>query len=202
MPMVTLLIATNNAGKVRELAFLLRTLPVRIARPKDLGLHLDVAETGSTYAENARLKALAFAAGSGAISLADDSGLEIAALNGWPGIYSSRAAGPGATDQERRALVLERLAARSENNRRARFVCHVALAGPTGILAESEGVTEGRIALTAAGTGGFGFDPIFIPEGFDRTFAELPPRTKNEVSHRARAVEGIRSFIERLVSEE
>lgn len=198
MAALNLLVGTNNPGKVQELVDLLAALPVIVLRPSDLGLSLDVAETGSTYAENARLKARAFAARSGMLSLADDSGLEISALNDWPGIYSSRCAGSDATDHDRQILVLDRLGGRPGSARRARFVCHVALADPNNVLAESEGVVEGRIALAPAGKGGFGFDPIFIPEGYDQTFAELPVEVKREISHRARAIKRIVPFIERM----
>ncbi|MGH2461834.1 MAG: RdgB/HAM1 family non-canonical purine NTP pyrophosphatase [Chloroflexota bacterium] len=194
-----LLVATNNRGKAEEIAALLDGLPVKVVRPIDLGLSLDVAETGSSYAENARLKARAFAARSGRLSLADDSGLEIKVLGGWPGLYSSRFAGPTASDLERQQMVLDRLAGRPESERQARFVCHVALAGPRGVLAEAEGVVEGTIALARSGIGGFGFDPIFVPAGFDRTFGELPAELKREISHRARAIAKIRPAIERLV---
>ena len=201
MAALNLLVGTNNPGKVQELVGLLAALPVIVLRPSDLGLSLDVAETGSTYAENARLKARAFAAQSGTLSLADDSGLEISALNGWPGIYSSRCAGSNATDLDRQILALDRLEDRPESARHARFVCHVTLADPTNVLAESEGVVEGRIALAPAGTEGFGFDPIFIPEGYDQTFAELPVEIKRKISHRARAIKQIVPFIERLTGE-
>jgi len=202
MATLNLLVATNNPGKVQELVALLDSMPVNVMRPIDLGLSVDVAETGSTYAENARLKARAFAARSGTLSLADDSGLEIRALNNWPGVYSSRCAGSNATDLDRQMLALARLRNRSEGERQARFVCHVALAGPNGVLAESEGVVEGKIALEPVGTGGFGFDPLFIPEGFDQTFAELPAETKREISHRARAIKQLVPVIERLARQQ
>lgn len=194
----TLLLATNNPGKVREIEALLDGLPVKVVRPADLGLAIDVAETGASYAENARLKAREFAARSGMTSLADDAGLEILALKNWPGVRSARCAGPNATDADRRELVLKRLAGRSPAERRARFVCHVAVADPTRVLAESRGVLEGKIALASSGTGGFGFDAIFVPEGFDRTLAELSAEQKNEISHRARAIRDLRPFLERL----
>jgi XTP/dITP diphosphohydrolase len=197
----TLLVATNNPGKVREMSQLLADLPYRILRPADLDLELEVPETGATYAENARLKATAFAARSGLIALADDSGLEIPALDNWPGPYSARVAGPGASDAARRDVVLRRLDGHPARDRRARFVCYVVVAASTGVLAESEGVLEGKIAPSAAGSGGFGFDPIFIPEGLDQTLAMLSGEQKNRISHRARAIEALRTFLKRLATE-
>ncbi|HVC34261.1 MAG TPA: RdgB/HAM1 family non-canonical purine NTP pyrophosphatase [Chloroflexota bacterium] len=194
----TLLVATNNPGKVRDLMELLNGLPIRLVTPAELGLRLEVPETGASYAENARLKARAFAARSGMTSLADDSGLEIAILENWPGVESARCAGPGATDAARRALVLSRLAGSAVAERGARFVCHVVVANPTAVLAEAQGTVEGRIALSPSGSGGFGFDAIFVPDGSEHTFAEISWREKNEISHRARAIAALRPFFERF----
>lgn len=155
-------------------------------------------ETGATYAENARIKARAFAAQSGMLALADDSGLEVFALGGWPGPHSARFAGRGSSDQDRCEQVLRRLAGLPDEQRGARFVCHVAVADPREILVEGEGVLVGRIARTPAGTDGFGFDPIFVPDGYTYTVAELPMQVKNAISHRARAIATIRPFLLRL----
>lgn len=195
----TILIATNNPGKLREIAALLGGLPLRLVSPADLDLQVTVDESGSSYRENAILKAAAFARASGQISVADDSGLEIAALEGWPGLHSARVAGPTVSAVELRRIVLDRLRGHAPAERRARFVCHVAVASPSGILAEGRGVLEGTIALSDAGEGGFGYDPIFIPEGRDRTLAQLSPDEKNRLSHRARAIQQLRPFFERLV---
>lgn len=199
MSEINLLIASNNRGKLREVVEILHGLPFRIIRPADIGLELDVPETGATYAENARIKARAFSERSGMIALADDSGLEVIGLGGWPGHQSARFAGPDATDRDRCDRLLRRLAGRPETDRRARFVCHVTLCDPRQILVEGQGVLEGRIATEPAGVEGFGFDPIFIPDGFDCTVAELPAEIKNTMSHRARAIESIRPFLAQLV---
>jgi XTP/dITP diphosphohydrolase len=183
-----LLIATNNADKLCELGALLGGLPFALLRPADLGLELAVAETGRTYAANARRKAEAFARASGLLALADDSGLELPALGGWPGVYSNRFAGPTADAAERLRLVLDRLAGRTNAERRARFVAVVALAGPGGRLAHARGTLAGVIAPAPRGLAGFGYDPIFIPRGETRTLAEMAAAEKNGISHRARAI--------------
>lgn len=195
-----LLIASNNPGKLREFGELLADLPLRVVTPAALGLRIEVPETGASYAANARAKARAFAERSGLITLADDSGLEIVALQGWPGVQSARVAGPTASDAERRALVLERLAGRPASERRARFVCHIVIAGPAAIVAEARGSLVGQIALESSGSGGFGYDAIFVPQGYDQTLATLPPETKNRISHRARALRRLRPFLARLAS--
>ncbi len=197
----SLLIASNNPGKLREASAILASLPLRIITPGELGLDLDVPETGSTYAENARIKARAFAGRSGLLALADDSGLEVFALGGWPGLHSARFAGSGASDQARYTELLRRLAGVPDGQRGARFVCHVALSDPNAIIAEGVGILDGRIARSPSGTGGFGFDPIFIPDGYTCTIAELPIEIKNVISHRARAIASIRPFLRRLVED-
>ena len=180
--MTRLLIATTNAGKQGEFRRLLADLPAELVRPDDIGLELDVEEPFDTYAENAVAKADAYAAASGLLTLADDSGIEIAALDWGPGVRSARwGAGRNA---ER---VLEALG--DEPDRRARMVCVVAVAPPAGGPATQtfEGVVEGSVATEARGSGGFGYDPIFLlPSGL--TTAELPPSDKDRLSHRGRAV--------------
>ncbi len=194
----SLLIASNNLGKLRELTELLADCPFRLVRPIELGLALDVPETGATYAENARLKALAYAAASGRPALADDSGLELLALGGWPGVHSVRFAGPVADDATRRALLLERLAGRDGAARDARFVCAVAVADGQRIVGEALGILEGTITTAPRGQEGFGYDPLFVPAGESRTLAELSRAEKNRLSHRARAIAGLRPALERL----
>ncbi|HUX87276.1 MAG TPA: RdgB/HAM1 family non-canonical purine NTP pyrophosphatase [Chloroflexota bacterium] len=200
MAPTTVLIASNNRHKLTELSQLLATLPIRLVTPAELGLAIDVPETGSTYRENARLKAEAFAKQSGLLSLADDSGLEVTALGGWPGVYSARVGGPNATDAQRQQLILGRLAEKGRANQQARFVCEVTLASPTGIVGEARGVLEGTIAHAPRGEAGFGYDPIFIPNGYYQTFAELSPEEKNRISHRARALTNLQSTFEHLPS--
>jgi XTP/dITP diphosphohydrolase len=184
--MPRLLIATTNAGKQREYRDLLRELPAEIVFPNDLGISLEVEEDGATFRENAAKKALALAKVSGLIALADDSGLEVDALGGEPGVRSSRYAGPGADDPRRRAFLLEKLRG-VPPPRKARFVCVIAIAAPGGEVRYAQGECRGEITLAQRGTNGFGYDPVFQPEGLTQTMAELPPEEKNQISHRARA---------------
>ena len=184
----TLLIATNNRHKVRELREILCSLPVSLASPTDTGICVQVEETGATYATNARRKALAFARASGLVALADDSGLEVAALNGAPGVYSARYAGGGASSADRIALLLRNLEGVPWEQRQARFVAVVAVARPDGQVRLCRGSVRGVIALAGRGEGGFGYDPVFYMPQFGCTMAELPDEVKNKISHRARAV--------------
>ncbi|MBI5932461.1 MAG: RdgB/HAM1 family non-canonical purine NTP pyrophosphatase [Chloroflexi bacterium] len=194
-----LLLSTNNKGKLRELQAILADMPIELLAPADLGLTLDVDEDGSTYAENAAKKAIAFARASGLTCLADDSGLEVDALNGAPGLYSARySPKPGATDSDRRAFLLQNLrAANASRPWTARFRATVAVAGPEGNVEWAEGICEGQIIPEERGTGGFGYDPIFLLDGMDQTMAELPEEIKNRLSHRARAVEAARGILMR-----
>ena len=192
--MTDLLIATANPGKLHEFSELLVGLPARLVSPTDLGLDGDVAETGETYAQNARLKAEALAAASGLITLGDDSGLEVAALGGAPGLFSHRYAGPGATDADRRRKLLDALQHVSPP-RAAQFVCALAVSIPGRETRLFEAITHGEIALEERGTGGFGYDPIFYLPRHGATMAELPPELKNQLSHRARAVQAARSYL-------
>lgn len=195
---VKLLVATHNPGKVREYRALLEGLPVELTWPGELGLGLQVEESGSTFEENARLKALAYARASGLWTLADDSGLEVEALGGAPGVRSARYAGPSASDADRYRLLLEQMAAVPEGHRQARFRCVVALASPGGQVWTAEGKVEGVIAWEPRGRNGFGYDPVFYLPDLGCTMAELPPEEKNRLSHRARAVEAIRPLLARL----
>jgi XTP/dITP diphosphohydrolase len=184
-----LLVATNNAGKVRELSLLLADLPLRLRFLPELGHVTEPEETGTTFAENATLKARYYSALGHMLTLSDDSGLSVDVLGGAPGVYSARYAGPQATYAERMRKLLEELAATGDEERRARFVCVIAVADPaTGDLRTFEGTCEGRIAHAPRGTGGFGYDPVFIPDGYEQTFGELPDAVKQSVSHRARAL--------------
>ncbi|MDT7688456.1 MAG: XTP/dITP diphosphohydrolase [Acidobacteriota bacterium] len=185
-----LLIATGNAGKVRELSQLLAGLPVRLRLLSEFGDVQEPEETGTTFAENATLKALHYSAHSHVLTLSDDSGLAVDALGGAPGVYSARYAGPQATYAERMARLLDELASVQDEERRARFVCVIAVADPSiGVVETFEGTCEGRIAHAPRGMGGFGYDPIFIPEGHAKTFGELPDEVKHSISHRARALD-------------
>ncbi len=195
-----LLIATGNRGKQEEYRRLLAGLPLRLRFPQEVAAGLTVAETGRTYAENAALKARAWAAATGLLTLADDSGLEVAALGGAPGLYSARyGPGPEATDAERRRYLLSRLEGRPRPWR-ARFVCVIAVAAPAGALHFAEGVCRGEIIPAERGEHGFGYDPIFWLPDLRRTMAELPPEEKNRRSHRGKAAAAIRQVLAALAA--
>jgi XTP/dITP diphosphohydrolase len=185
---------------VREYVELLAGLPLEIVGPADVGLDLDVDESGATFQENAVLKARAFAEGSGLLTLADDSGLEVDALDGAPGVRSARYAGPDATDEDRYRLLLRQLAEVPDEARQARFRCVIAVAEPAGQIWTEEGACEGVIARSPRGSRGFGYDPIFYLPEMDKTMAELPEAHKNAISHRARAAQAIRPLLKSLSS--
>ncbi|MBI3173041.1 MAG: RdgB/HAM1 family non-canonical purine NTP pyrophosphatase [Chloroflexi bacterium] len=190
-----LLIATNNQGKVRELQEILSDLHVELVTPTQIGLTLEVEEDGSTYEENAAKKALAFARTSGLIALADDSGLEVDALDGAPGIYSARySSKPGATDADRRAYLLEKLTGKP-HPWTAHFHATIAIATPEGSVQLAEGNCPGEIIPEERGSGGFGYDPIFFLPELGQTMAELPAAEKNRLSHRARAAQAARPIL-------
>jgi len=182
-----LLVATNNRGKAAEFRTLLAGCGWEIVTPADVGLDLDVEESGPDYATNAKIKAEAFAAAGGLLALADDSGIEIDALGGLPGVLSARYAGPDGTDADRVARVLAEMKEVPPEKRQARFVCVIALAGPDGRVRFAEGECEGIVAEAPRGDDGFGYDPIFYLPEKGRTMAELPSEEKNAVSHRGRA---------------
>jgi XTP/dITP diphosphohydrolase len=198
--LVKLLVATNNPGKVREFEELLAGLPAEITFPRQEGLILNVVESGKTFEENARIKALAYARASGLLTLADDSGLEVDALGGAPGVRSARYAGPEASDVDRYRKLLVALDDVPAGQRSARFRCVVALAQPDGTAHTVDGVCEGEIGLSPRGGHGFGYDPVFVVAGFGgQTMAELPPDLKNQISHRARAVLAVRPILARVL---
>jgi XTP/dITP diphosphohydrolase len=191
-----LLIATRNPGKVREMQKLLGPLPLRLRSLSEFPATLEVEETGATFAENAAIKARSYAAQTGCWTLADDSGLEVEALDGAPGVLSARYGGPTATDAERIERLLEALSLTPDTERRARFVSVIAIADSTSkLLALFTGTCEGRIALEPRGGGGFGYDPIFVPDGYEESFGELPPEIKQSISHRARALKAAQPFL-------
>ena len=191
-----LLIATHNPGKVREYEKLLAGLPLELTHPAQEGLDIEVAETGETFAENARLKATAYARASGLLTLADDSGLQVDALGGEPGIRSARYAGSGASDEDRYQLLLEKLRGVPWEERTARFRCVIAVATPGGQVHTAEGSCEGIIAFEPKGEHGFGYDPVFHFQEYGMTMAELPPETKNKISHRAKTAQRAREILE------
>ena len=189
-----LLIASSNRGKLREIQAVLASLPVELVLPADLGLEIQVDETGATYAENAALKARAYCQASGLLTLADDSGLEVDALDGAPGLHSARfSPKPGASDADRRALLIDTLrpvpVPQGLPGWPAHFHCTVAVTEPTGALHTVEGHCDGFIITEERGHNGFGYDPIFYIPAEDATMAELPDGRKNQISHRARALQ-------------
>ncbi len=192
-----LLIATYNRGKLAEYAELLREVPVELVSLADLGIELEVAETGATFAENALLKARAFCDATGLVTVADDSGLEVDALQGAPGVYSARYAGPGASDEDRYRKLLEELEDIPRSERTARFRCVIAIAWPDGRRALTEGAIEGEIACAPRGEHGFGYDPVFYLPDRGCTMAELPPEIKNQISHRAVAARALAALLAR-----
>jgi XTP/dITP diphosphohydrolase len=213
-----LLLATNNLGKIEEMRALLADMPVNIVTPAQLGVSLEVEESGRTYAENAALKGLAYVRATGLLTMSDDSGLEVDALDGAPGVHSARyAPKPGATDADRRAFLLKNLAGKPRPWT-ARFCCVVVLVLPPGSSDHwsgqnelndvvyddtpyyAEGVCPGEIIPVERGTNGFGYDPVFLLPELGRTMAELSMDEKNRLSHRARAVQAICPILLDLLS--
>lgn len=191
-----LLIATHNQGKLREFEQIFHDLPLRLVSLTGIGIHDDIAETGETFADNARLKSYGYAARSGLLTFADDSGLEIDALGGKPGVRSARYA---PTPAEYRARVLREMQDVPEDRRTARFRCviNIAVPTPSGIqeIGETEASVDGRIAYGEAGEYGFGYDPIFYLPEYGCTMAQLDPDVKNRISHRALAAEQARKVL-------
>ena len=175
--------------------------PLEIRSLADFGDIADVAETGSTFRENAELKAREFALQTGVLCLADDSGLEVAALGGAPGVHSARFGGTDTGYAEKMERLLTMIAETGDDGRRARFVCTMSLADAEGrILRTVEGECRGRIAERPSGTAGFGYDPIFIPDGFAQTFAELGDEVKQRISHRAKAAELVSRYLLQFIA--
>ncbi|MCB0076599.1 MAG: RdgB/HAM1 family non-canonical purine NTP pyrophosphatase [Anaerolineales bacterium] len=197
-----LLVATNNVGKVREYGRLLAAIlpQTRLLSLAQAGIDYDVDETGETFAANAQLKAEAYGRLSDLPVLADDSGLTVAALGGWPGVHSKRWAGEETTAAERNAFLLAKLAAVPAGQRQAQFVCVISFRLPDGRQVQAEGRLAGEIGFEIRGTHGFGYDPLFVlPEGV--TLAELTADEKNAISHRGRAARAIAPQIAALLAE-
>jgi XTP/dITP diphosphohydrolase len=191
-----LLIATNNAGKIRELTSLLTNLPLRVRQLSEFPQIKEVEETGKTFAENALLKARLYGQQTNLWTLADDSGLEVDALNGAPGVLSARYAGQNASDEERNARLLTELSLMNDGQRTARFNCVIALYDPASEATEIfNGTCEGHIAKHPRGHNGFGYDPLFIPSGYAHTFGELSEAVKQQISHRSRALAAVRVYL-------
>lgn len=195
----SLLLGTRNPGKIHEITLIVGDFGLEIHSLQEFEDVEVPEETADTYAGNATLKAQFYARSTGLVSLADDSGLEVEALGGAPGVLSARYAGEGATDADRRSLLLSSLAQSGGGNRRARFVCAIAIArSDGGVLNVSEGICDGAITLAPRGDSGFGYDPLFVPDGYDQTFGELSDEVKNRISHRARALMKLREFLTSL----
>ncbi len=196
--MPKLLLATSNPGKIREYRLLLDGLGYLITTPPEEGIAEVIAESGSTYEQNAQLKAVVYARSSRLTTLADDSGLEVDALNGEPGIQSARFAGEAATDTEKVSLLLAKLQGVPWERRTACFKCVIAIVGPRGREEICRGECHGMIAFEPKGKNGFGYDPIFVLPETGKTMAELPAEIKNQISHRARASQKARQVLQQL----
>ncbi len=186
-------LATHNPGKLAEMKRILSGLGVEVISPAEAGVEVDVEETGTTFAENAMLKARAVCAAAGLPAIADDSGLCVDALNGGPGVYSARYGGEELDDRGRYMLLLECM--RGQTTRAAHFSCAVACAFPNGDTLEAEGRCDGSIAFAPIGEGGFGYDPVFLAPGKGKTFGQLTAEEKAEISHRGKA---LAAFAEKL----
>ncbi|MDD4775079.1 MAG: XTP/dITP diphosphatase [Syntrophomonas sp.] len=197
-----LLIATRNQKKKTELQEVLAGWDLRLISLDQIETMPEVEEDGATFSDNAIKKARTIAEASGMITLADDSGLVVDALDGAPGIFSARFAGPGCTDEDNNARLLELLRGVPEPQRLARFVCVIAVAVPGGGLETVSGICEGQILLAPRGNKGFGYDPLFLPAGCRQTFAEIDSATKNLISHRGRALQAVKLALQRLLDTE
>ena len=186
-------LATHNPGKLAEMKAILSGLGVEVVSPAEAGVEVDVEETGTTFAENAMLKAKAICAAAGLPAIADDSGLCVDALNGGPGVYSARYGGEELDDRKRRLLLLRNL--RGQTTRAAHFTCAVACAFPDGDTLTAEGRCDGAIAFAPLGEGGFGYDPVFLIPEKGKTFGQIGPEEKSAISHRGKA---LAAFVEKL----
>lgn len=199
MPKTEIIIATSNQGKVREILEICADLPIVLTSLSDHWKEVpEIPETGETFLDNARIKAEWVRERRSTWVLADDSGLEVDALEGRPGVLSSRYAGQHADDRENVVKLLSALGGVPAEKRTARFRCVMVLLGPAGETVTAEGVCEGRIGFEPRGEGGFGYDPVFIPEGFAETFAELDAGMKNRISHRGLALQTLRGRLDEL----
>jgi XTP/dITP diphosphohydrolase len=193
----TIIIATKNPGKIREIKHVLSPLKFVILSLLDFRGIPEIREDGRTFKENAVKKASTIAKKLKIITLADDSGLEVMALGGKPGIRSARYAGPNPTSKKLCTKLLKALG--NKNDRRARFVCNIAIADEKGNIKVVEGVCKGRITHKTLGAKGFGYDPIFIPDGYRKTFAQMPMKLKNSISHRGKALQIAKKSIQKIL---
>ena len=194
MEAMKFVLATHNPGKLREMSAILSHLGVEVVSPEEAGVAVDVEETGTTFAENAMLKAKAICQAAGLPAIADDSGLCVDALNGGPGVYSARYGGEGLDDRGRYLLLLNNL--RGMPTRAAHFACAIACAFPNGDTLTAEGRCDGTIAYAPMGEGGFGYDPVFFVPGKAKTFGQLTAEEKSEISHRGRALQAFAAKLE------
>ena len=199
--MYTILLATNNPGKARELSSLISGERWKFTTPAEQGIDLDVEENGNTFEQNAVLKVRAFTRVSRLITLADDSGLEVDALDGAPGVYSARYAGPEATDDDRNRYLVSELSDVPDDRRQARFRCVIAIAFPDGDTVMCKGECSGIITREPRGDNGFGYDPIFYLPQFNKTMAELTMEQKNEISHRGKAARQAQYYLKTVLAE-
>ncbi len=195
---VDLLLASQNPGKLNEMKLLVDGLPFRVLSPREVGIGDAPEETGQTFLENARLKALHYAARSGLMAVADDSGISVDALGGEPGLYSSRFGGEGASDLDRNRLLLDKLRHVPWEKRGAHFTSAVVAAKADRVLFEAQERVDGLIATEMRGPNGFGYDPLFFYPPFGRTFGEVPHEQKDRVSHRGKAFARLRRFLAEL----
>ena len=194
-----IIFATSNAGKLKEIREILKDLNVEILSMKEAGIDVDIVENGKTFEENALIKAWAIRDLTGCLVLADDSGLEVDALNKEPGIYSARYMGEDTSYEVKNANIIERLSGLSGEERSARFVCVIAAVFPDGSEETCQGTIEGQIAYAPAGENGFGYDPIFYVPEYDCTTAQLTPEQKNEISHRGKALKAMKEVIRQRI---
>jgi len=192
---IELVLGTGNPHKRQEIAALLKGAPVRVLSLADFPEIPEPVENGRTFESNAAKKASYYSRKWGRLTLADDSGLMVDALNGRPGVYSARFAGEGCTYDDNNRKLLGLLSHKSPSQRTARFVCSMVLYNAGRRVGSVKGECHGKIALEVAGGGGFGYDPLFIPRGFSKTFAELSPRTKNRISHRGKALQAAKRLL-------
>ena len=195
-----LVISTGNQNKVNEIREILKDLPIEVISKRDIGLgDMDVVENGKTLEENSMLKAKALANKTNYMVMADDSGLFVDKLNGEPGIYSSRYGGEEGNDQKNNNKLLKELESISIEDRKAKFISVIVLITESGQVISVEGQCKGTIGFQAVGSNGFGYDPLFTPEGFKKTFGELDENIKNEISHRSKALEKLKVELEKII---
>lgn len=195
MKLKRIIIASNNKHKIKEIENILKDFPCEIVSMGEAGIDTDIEENGTTFAENAYIKAKAIVEMTGEAALADDSGLEVYALDGAPGVYSARYAGEHGNDKKNNDKLLDAMKDVPQEKRGARFVSSIVLLTPEGEKIEAEGFVEGTVGYEEKGDGGFGYDPLFYIPELDKTFAELLPEEKNSISHRSRALKVLREKI-------